>query len=73
MFTLAIKRKSVNIVFEVLKNLCLMSQDKFNSIAKWIPLWHLIKLNNAYIEPLIKDAMVKPISDRNQSLPMISR
>ena len=38
MFTLAIKRRNINIVFEVMKNLCQMSQDKFNAITKTIPL-----------------------------------
>ena len=38
MFTLAIKRKNINIILEVLKNLCQMSQDKLNAISKSIPL-----------------------------------
>ena len=73
MFTLAIGRNNVDIILEVLKNLCRMNQEKLNAISKTIPLYDLIKLNNAYVEPLLKNAMIKVISDKNQPLPMVFR
>ena len=73
MFTLAIKRKNINLILDVLKNLCQMSKDNLNAISKSIPLSELIKLNNTYIEPLLKYAMVKAISDKNQPLPTVFR
>ena len=48
-----------------------MEQAKFDAISGSIPLKDLIAQNNAYIENLIKNAMVPAISDRGTALPTV--
>ena len=71
LFTLAIIRNNVNMVLDVMKNLSIMLQSKLAPIQYLIPLKDIIRKNNAYVEPLIKDAMVPAISDRGSPPPSV--
>ena len=73
MFTLAIKRKNAKIILELMKCLSHMAQVLLDSYTGIIPLKDLIAQNNAYIELLIKNAMVPAISDRGNSPPVVFR
>ena len=73
MFTLAIKRKNAKIILELMKCLSHMAQVLLDSYSGIIPLKDLIAQNNAYIELLIKNAMVPAISDRGNSPPVVFR
>ena len=48
-----------------------MSQEKFAKIAKYIPLVEIIRRNNAYVELLLRNAMVPAISDRGSPPPVV--
>ena len=50
-----------------------MSLDKLNASAGIVLLKYIIKQNNAYVEPLIKDAMVPVICDMDSKLQSVFR
>ena len=63
LFTLAKKRGDAKITFEVLKFMCSMPQEKLNELAPSIPVKDLIKSNDGSIETIIKNAMVRAVSN----------
>lgn len=63
LFTLAIKRGDAKITFEVLNFMCSMPQEKLNILAPSIPIRDLVKTNDGSIETLIKNAMVRAVSN----------
>ena len=70
-FTLAILRKNVRIIQEVMKSLSSFSQEKIAEATKLISFLDLIKQNNVYIEAFIKFAMILAKSDRGIIPPSI--
>ena len=71
MFNLSILKKNVKIILEVMKSLSLMSINKLAAASEIISLIDIIRQNNAYVELLIRNAMVLAISDRGLSPPAI--
>ena len=70
-FTLAILRKNVRIILEVMKSLGSFSQEKIAEATKSIPILDVIEQNNIYIESFVKFAMVFARSDRGIIPPAI--
>ena len=71
MFTLAIEIGNPRTILELLKNLCTMSPGELEFALEIIPLEDLLSLKNAYVEPLLKYAMVPAISDRGFDPPVV--
>ena len=71
LFSLAIKRNNPRIVLEMMKNLSQMPQELLVNIYGEISLKDVIKKHNAHTEPLIKNAMIPVLSDRNVPPPVV--
>ena len=70
-FTLAIERKNIKIILEVMKSLTLLPKDQIATACETIPLIEVMKQRNFYVVTLLKKAMVLAISDRGQPPPLV--
>ena len=64
MYSKAIERADAKIILEAMRNLLLLSAERLADAQELILLKDIIRQNNGYVEPLIKDAVVPAISDR---------
>ena len=71
MFTLAMEIGNPRTILELMKNMGSMSSEKLENAQEVIPLADVISRNNAYVEPLLKNAMIPAISDRGFDPPVV--
>ena len=71
MFTLAIEIGNPRIILQLMNNLCTLLSEDFEPISELISLADFISRNNAYVEPLIKNAMIPAISDFGIDPPVV--